>query len=124
MPGTVYRFKAEVLAALGGDLRYYDTTLAGNFSLVVPDKRGLIHLDPDWLVEVRPPSIDDPVDWPFEASDGRGRFMRLYDMGGEYTTARVGYLTSEWGFDLDADELLRLAQAAWQRYQAITGGAK
>lgn len=84
-----------------------------------------------WLVEVRPPSIEDPLDLPVEIDedeadrclyldgyDARRVELRLRQREEHLTDRRGMYVTAS--IRLTADDLLRLAQAAGTRYRAIT----
>ncbi len=79
------------------------------------------------LVEVRPPSIDDPVEWPLEMTNEGCWVIRLREPTIDKDRAACIELKTPEGEPasgvlLSADELLHLAQAAWRRYQAVTGG--
>jgi len=89
-----------------------------------PDSAGDCWLPKRWLVEVRPPSIDDPVEWPLKLTDTAGDSLILYgaDHTGPIVSARVQRQdgSAEPGVILSADRLLKLAQGAWQKYRAAT----
>jgi hypothetical protein len=86
----------------------------------------------DWLVVVKPPSIDDPIRLPLEL-----RLLQLKDHPavtlvltavGHDSAADLTMLGDD-GHEgiqkgrLDPDDLLHLAQAAWQLRQRTTGTA-
>lgn len=80
---------------------------------------GLLRSD---LIEVRPPSIDDPEPLPLHVETSNGHWFHLGDITDDVTTARIGYRTNDWGIDLVPADLRRIARAAWQRANAIEGG--
>lgn len=75
------------------------------------------------LVEIKPPSIDDPVAWPLEIVNEHQWTVRLKPSQLEYGAATVELWTPEGnparGVILSAAELRDLARAAWQRANAI-----
>ena len=75
----------------------------------------------EWLVEVRPPSIDDPVELPaicdaltLDAWEPTSKIVARISIVGVSTTVWQG---------LEVSDLRRLARAAWQRANAVEAGA-
>lgn len=84
-------------------------------------------LPTEWLEEVKPPSIDDPVDWPLELVNRQGWTVRLRessrpDLGPfsiDVENPEGGPAT---GCVLSASGYRAIARAAWKAANAIEGG--